>query len=68
MGGGDHGQDVIEGRDWPHAVKALPFGDGRKEGITVELEPVLLKQPVGHNARTNLASITSVARELELIL
>ncbi len=66
MGGGDQGQD--EGRDWPHAVKALPFGDGRKEGITVELELVLLKQPVGQHARTNLASITSVARELELIL
>jgi hypothetical protein len=65
VGGGDQGQD--EGRDWPHAVKALPFGDGRKEGITVELEPVLLKQPVGHHTRTNLASITSVARELELI-
>ncbi len=66
MGGGDYGQD--EGRDWPHAVQALPFGDGRKEGITVEFEPVLLKQPAGHHAHTSLASSTSVAREFEFIL
>ena len=65
MGGGDHGQD--EGRDWPHAVQALPFGDGRKEGITVEFEPVLLKQPAGHHAHTSLASSTSVARAFEFI-
>jgi hypothetical protein len=59
-------------RDW-HAVQALPFGDGRKEGITVEFEPVLLKQLAcwwlaEHHAHTSLASSTSVAREFEIIL
>jgi hypothetical protein len=63
---GDHGQD--EGRDWPHAVQALPVGDGCKEDIAVEIELVLLKQPAGHHARTDLASSTSVACEIEFIL
>ncbi len=40
----------------------------RRAYITVELEPVLLNQPVGDHAHTNLTSSMSVAREFELIL